>query len=338
MSRVVWETRPLRNQDRGQLPATLRSDGKWHLRQGQAPATCGWASSADRVGHGSRHTPLPGYGPSADRWGWDRCPRTPSRHDTGQVPVASLDDVRAALRDEEPVELLGLAECGWLDAKAGVYRLDDPAKAAELVKDVAAFANTRTGGVLVVGISTRTEHGMEILDEIRPVPRDLVDLDRHRKLVRGIIPPPRGVTVGWIACGQDRGVLFIDVPAQPPACLPHVVLGPERAGRASSRSVAVPVREGDSTQPFGDPAPAGRRMGGDRWPPRGGLAWLDRKDGCGGPAGPATHSARLPGRRGRAILGPAVPRGAHRSGRTGGHPGRAGLPRGTRCGPAFRRP
>jgi hypothetical protein len=163
------------------------------------------------------------------------------------VPVASLDDVRAALRDEEPAELLGLAECGWLDAKAGVYQLDDPARAAELVKDVAAFANTETGGVLVVGISTRTEHGVEILDEIRPVPRDLVDLDRHRKLARGIIPPPRGVTVGWIACGPDRGVLFIDVPAQPPARMPHVVPGPEPAGRADRRSVAVPVREGDST-------------------------------------------------------------------------------------------
>ncbi len=41
---------------------------------------------------------------------------------------------------------------------------------------VAAFANTETGGVLVVGISTWTEHRDPGRDP--PVPRDLVDLDR----------------------------------------------------------------------------------------------------------------------------------------------------------------
>jgi hypothetical protein len=163
------------------------------------------------------------------------------------VPVDGIDDVRAALRDAKPAKLLGLAECGWLDAKAGVYQLDDPVKAAELAKDVAAFANTETGGVLVVGIATRTEHGTEILDEIRLVPRELVDLDRHRKLLRNITPPPRGVSVGWIPCSEDAGVLFIDIPAQPPARLPHVVPAPARVGKAGGLSVAVPVREGDST-------------------------------------------------------------------------------------------
>jgi len=41
----------------------------------------------------------------------------------------------------------------------------------------------------------------------------LVDLDRHRKLIRErVIPPPRGVNVGWIDCGKGTGVLVIDVP------------------------------------------------------------------------------------------------------------------------------
>jgi hypothetical protein len=40
-----------------------------------------------------------------------------------------INEVRAALADGEPTKLLGLAECGWLDAKVGVYQLDDPAKA-----------------------------------------------------------------------------------------------------------------------------------------------------------------------------------------------------------------
>ena len=164
------------------------------------------------------------------------------------MPVSDLDGARAALRDGKPAELLGLAECGWLDAKDGVYQLDDPAKAEELVKDVAGFANAKGGGLLLVGVSTRKEHDWEILDQVRPVPRALVDLDRHRKLIRErVIPPPRGVSVEWVDCGQGAGLLVIDVPAQPPACLPYVVPGPARAATVSRVSVAVPVREGDAT-------------------------------------------------------------------------------------------
>jgi hypothetical protein len=45
----------------------------------------------------------------------------------------------------------GIALCrphvSWLEVKAGVYQLDKPAGADEPVKDVAALANTQTGGL-----------------------------------------------------------------------------------------------------------------------------------------------------------------------------------------------
>jgi hypothetical protein len=111
-----------------------------------------------------------------------------------------------------------------------------------------AFANARAGGLLLVGISTRQEHGEEILDQIRPVPRDLVDLDRHRKLLGRIEPAPLYVTVDWIDRGDGKGILVIDVPAQPPACLPCIVPGPARTGKDSQQAGALPVREGDRTR------------------------------------------------------------------------------------------
>jgi hypothetical protein len=102
--------------------------------------------------------------------------------------------------------------------------------------------------LLLVGFSTRKEHDREIIDKMRPVPRALVDLDRHRKLIRErVIPSPRGVTVNWVDRGIDSGVLVIDVPAQPPARLPYVVPGPARAATAGNVSVAVPVREANAT-------------------------------------------------------------------------------------------
>ena len=60
--------------------------------------------------------------------------------------MSDLDGARTALRRGEPAELLGLAECRWLDVQEGVYQLADPAKAEELVMDGAGFANARTGG------------------------------------------------------------------------------------------------------------------------------------------------------------------------------------------------
>ncbi len=167
---------------------------------------------------------------------------------TGQVPIADVDSARAALRTKKLEELLGLVECGWLDAKSGVYKLDDPAGAEELAKDVAGFANSTTGGLLLVGFSTQKQGDCEVLDSVRPVPRNLVDLDRHRKLIRErVIPPPRDVNVEWIDCGSGKGILVIDVPAQPPARLPHVVPGPTKSTEVSRLSVAVPVREADAT-------------------------------------------------------------------------------------------
>ncbi len=102
--------------------------------------------------------------------------------------------------------------------------------------------------MIVVGYSTRKEHGEEILVEIRPVPRALVDLDRYRKLIRErVIPAPRGFSVDFFDTDAESGILVIDVPVQPSALLPFVVPGATGSGGPSQVSVAVPVREADAT-------------------------------------------------------------------------------------------
>jgi hypothetical protein len=168
--------------------------------------------------------------------------------DTGVVPSSSLDAVREAVHAGELEQLLGLAECAWLDVKRDGYALDRPYGAEELLKDVAAFANAPAGGLLLVGFSTRLENGQEIIDQVRPVPHAAVDLDRHRKLLDRIIPVPMYVAVDWIDCGDGKGILAIDVPAQPPASLPYVVPGLARTGKDAQQAGAVPVRDGDRTR------------------------------------------------------------------------------------------
>lgn len=85
---------------------------------------------------------------------------------------------------------------------------------------MAAFANSPTGGLLLVGYKTRREHDAEIIDEIRPVPRDQVDLDRYRKLIREhVTPSPREVHIDWIDRGDGKGIVVIPELAQTSAHL-----------------------------------------------------------------------------------------------------------------------
>ncbi|MEU6367306.1 RNA-binding domain-containing protein [Streptomyces sp. NPDC046931] len=161
----------------------------------------------------------------------------------------SIGEARQALRDHKFDELLGLRECDWLDVKSGPYQFVNPAGAEELAKDVAAFANAAGGGLLIVGFKTVPDHDGEIISELRPIPRSLVDLDRHRKLIyERIVPTVRDFRVEWIACENQKGVLCIEIPAQPVTSRPFAVPGPSGGrGNPNEMSVSVPLRVGDGT-------------------------------------------------------------------------------------------
>ncbi|MER6195956.1 RNA-binding domain-containing protein [Streptomyces sp. NPDC001586] len=157
-----------------------------------------------------------------------------------------LKSALAALDAHEPCSLLGLRETQWLDAKGGPYQLANPRSVEELAKDVAAFANGG-GGLIVIGIATRLEHDEEVLDRIVGVDPAEVNLDQIRKLIRQwITPAPRGVRVGW--SGGDGGrVAFIDIPAQADDTLFVVPAPVGKPGSPRTDTVAVPMRDGDST-------------------------------------------------------------------------------------------
>ncbi|MFF6824285.1 helix-turn-helix domain-containing protein [Streptomyces longwoodensis] len=161
----------------------------------------------------------------------------------------SIEGVRQALRDRKFDELLGLRECDWLDVKSGPYQLTQPLGAEELAKDVAAFANTVRGGLLLIGFKTVADHDSEIISDLRPIPRSLVDLDRHRKLIHErITPTVRDLHVEWIDYEGQKGVLCINIPAQPAGSRPFAVPGPNSGrGRSNESSVAVPLRVDDGT-------------------------------------------------------------------------------------------
>ncbi|WP_030396118.1 ATP-binding protein [Kitasatospora purpeofusca] len=166
------------------------------------------------------------------------------------MPETGLEQARTALYAYNPSALLGFLECRWLDAKGAPYELKSPSAVEELAKDIASFANSTEGGVIVLGIGTRLENGQEILDRLLPFDRSSVDLDQMRKLLRErITPAPRNVSIEWIEHGgPGQGIVFIDVPPQAVGNLPHVVAAPNgKPGQVNPVTVAVPLRESDGT-------------------------------------------------------------------------------------------
>ncbi|SCL70405.1 hypothetical protein GA0070606_5388 [Micromonospora citrea] len=161
------------------------------------------------------------------------------------METGGIESARTWLVTGQMARFVGLPESAWLDVKSGPYRLDDPRSAAELAKDVAAFANGG-GGLLIVGFSTRREGSREIIEKLRPVPSGVVDLDRYRKLARERVQPHvRGLDIAFYSTDGDRGVLVIDVPRQHESAKPFIVDILE--GRRAP-AVAVPIRDGDATQ------------------------------------------------------------------------------------------
>ncbi|MFG2632100.1 helix-turn-helix domain-containing protein [Streptomyces sp. NPDC048473] len=161
----------------------------------------------------------------------------------------NIDDVRAALSAGDLEALIGLEECGWMDVKSRPYMVGKGAHhKEELVKDVAGFANTVTGGLLIIGFKATAANGVETISEVSAVPRTLVDTETYRKLIDDrVYPHIEGLELRWTERSEGKGVLSIDIPAQPASARPFVIPAPTGKDAKSVTGLAVPVRRGDQT-------------------------------------------------------------------------------------------
>lgn len=173
----------------------------------------------------------------------------------------NIDDVRQALGTGDLEALIGLEECDWMDVKSMPYAVDQGVQhKEELVKDVASFANSLTGGLLIIGFKTSAANAVETVSEVNPVPQGRVNVDTYRKLIdERVFPQIQGLRLHWIDRGDNRGVLSIDIPAQPHAARPFVIPAPTGKNRNSSVGIAIPVRRGDRTV-FWSPPEAHRHL------------------------------------------------------------------------------
>jgi hypothetical protein len=140
----------------------------------------------------------------------------------------TLIELKQIINSGDFDKFVGEVEGQLFDAKGQPYRFEDGADVKrEFAKDVAAFANTR-GGSILVGMHTTTGplHIGEEVDEIRPIPGTLFDPDQYRKiLAEWIYPQPAGVEIMWTPFGPDatKGVGAIFIPLQEDRAKPFLI-------------------------------------------------------------------------------------------------------------------
>lgn len=142
--------------------------------------------------------------------------------------------------------LIGQPETSWLECKEQPYQ-DTEHGRLELAKDVCAFANTREGGLILIGLRTHSRSGQDIITRLRPVPTDVRLPDRYRRWIdQWMFPRPANLQIRNVPHGAHSSVVVIAVPPQPPALIPFLVKGLLKDGRTIGTHMAVFARHGDA--------------------------------------------------------------------------------------------
>lgn len=162
------------------------------------------------------------------------------------TPTTTLDVLRAGRWGI----LEGQPESSWLDAKGAPYSDLRGNGKYELAKDVAAFANSPAGGLIVLGMTTRKNRdGIDTIHRIKEFELSQVKRQSYRDLVeRWVYPRVDGFEVERIeGPSQGRGLAVLVVPPQADASLPFLVQGTYSSDKVLGAHVLLPVRRGDDT-------------------------------------------------------------------------------------------
>jgi hypothetical protein len=163
------------------------------------------------------------------------------------MSVLTPGQIIDVLARKEPDQLLGAVETDQVDFKLAPYHLGEDYQKWELAKDIAAFANNR-GGVIVIGVRTRTEQNeiIETAVEISPVPKNIVDLQQYRGVIdRWIYPRAIGIDLRWYPpdANEDRGLLVVEVPAQHGGAGPFILQDMRDPDSNFKGAIGIPRRD-----------------------------------------------------------------------------------------------
>lgn len=164
------------------------------------------------------------------------------------TPSTTLNLLRAGRWDL----LVGQPESQWLDVKREPYDRTKPHWKYELAKDVAAFANSDSGGLIVLGLTATDRGDGEIVTGRHFFPLQQISRQAYRNMAaRLIYPRVVGLEIERIQieeAGPDAGIAVVIVPPQPASARPFLVHGLVRQRNVLGSHIMLPFRQEDETR------------------------------------------------------------------------------------------
>jgi hypothetical protein len=162
------------------------------------------------------------------------------------------DSMWELLRAGLPQGIVGCPESDWFEAKREPYLLNEVLGQLELAKDVSAFANSG-GGILVIGLKTTSQRGIDVVEAVTPVDATLVNARTYRSALRvRLYPRLRGLELALTEVASGLVVVGIRIPRQPSGNLPVLVAGMPgvKARRSEGAYWGIFRRQGDASTPI----------------------------------------------------------------------------------------
>ena len=162
--------------------------------------------------------------------------------DGGEIARSTVLDL---LRGGNWEVLKGQPESDWLEAKGEPYDHLGENWKYELAKDVAAFANSPDGGMILLGITTKNRRGDDIIEGRQEFELSRAGRQQYRKhIFEHVYPRVLGLEVEHIPGPEkSRGFVAITIPPQAEADLPFLVQGVLLRGKTLGTHVLLPVRD-----------------------------------------------------------------------------------------------
>lgn len=161
-----------------------------------------------------------------------------------QVQLECAEDALEALKSGEVWRFVGLHENEWLEVKSQLPDLSKSAGKFTLAKDVAQFANSRLGGILVYGMFTKNKGDGDAIRKIVPFSLDQRLKNSIETTLRNQVHPAIA-NLHMDAVSIDGGyLLYVYVPAQSDSAKPFIVEGSGITELGKGNVFAVPIRSG----------------------------------------------------------------------------------------------
>jgi hypothetical protein len=170
--------------------------------------------------------------------------------ETGEITRETALDL---LRGGRAELLVGQPESDWLEAKSIGYDLETDRAKIELAQDVARFANSERGGLIILGAKAKRRSDGEQIVGLSPL-KVASSSKRYQSVIdHRVYPPIEGLEVITVGINEmpGRHLMVVHVPAQQEELKPFLVHGAIVAGRVEGAFISIVRRRGEQSIPIG---------------------------------------------------------------------------------------